>query len=79
MCSIYMIIRRYEVFFQSFVNKKNGESDESPPKRRAMAETSGLKIDVGCYFLHARVTIARSHNAFARAIVTSTSERKRSQ
>ena len=43
MRSMHMIIKRNNVFFK-LLNHKNGVCDESPPKRRTVAETSGLEI-----------------------------------
>ena len=39
MCFICMIIKRYQVLFENFVNKKIGICEESPPKMQTVAET----------------------------------------
>ena len=41
-----MIIKRYKVYFENFVNKKKCIGNESPPKTRTVAETSGLNYKV---------------------------------
>ena len=39
MCFICMIIKRYQLFLENFVNHKIGACDESPPKMRTVPET----------------------------------------
>ena len=46
MCSICMIAKGYKVFPWKLCQSKNGVCDESPPKRRTVAETFAWRLAV---------------------------------
>ena len=57
MCSICIITKEYKVFFGKLCQAKNGVCDDSPPKRRTVAETFAWKLSLGSACLLVTMTI----------------------